>query len=658
MKKIKSGKTAKSNREHNDPLFTELNENPGLLKRLADASPAIIYVLDFEKQEFVYINQQVNNLLGQDEANIFSQGKNFFRNLIHPEDYEKWVRYLESLQGMEDSDVSILELRMLVKNEGYRWFRIRDRIFKRNESGQAIQSIGLAHDIHKSRLAIQETAKFNDWFNSILENSPVAIMALKAVRNKKGKITDLEYLFSNRKALESVGRTDLTGKLILKEFPEVRNSGLFENYVNVIETGISWSGEIHYDQDGLDNWTHISANKLEDGCLINYYDITDEKNAEKALKENKNLLQSVFDTSFNGIVVVKKVEAENGELADLEYVLANKAAVDYLGQDLAGKRFLELFPSNKESNLFARYREVFETGESSVSDHFDERDGSKNWLRNTAVKVGDYLVIGFQDITEQKSTEERNKAYHRQLKSLNTELKTLNTIVSTHYNDTLKLLYTSLEYIATNDAQGLSNSGRGNIRRAQAAIQKMKLLTEDILSYTRLQDTELLETPFDLDQLVRNIAADFASRFEQLNADLQCDHLPLVNGYPTLVSLLFRHLIENSIKFRHDGRSLDIRITCREFVSSEEPGHESDQHGTKYHVVSVADNGMGFENAQAQTIFGIFNRLHEKTKYKGSGIGLAICKKIMDMHGGFIIADGKPDQGACFHCYFPSAGKP
>jgi light-regulated signal transduction histidine kinase (bacteriophytochrome) len=106
-----------------------------------------------------------------------------------------------------------------------------------------------------------------------------------------------------------------------------------------------------------------------------------------------------------------------------------------------------------------------------------------------------------------------------------------------------------------------------------------------------------------------------------------------------LVSLLFYHLLDNAGKFSRDGIAPVITIRYNRLDG--------------YHVVSFNDNGIGFEEASSEQIFGLFNRHMDRQRYKGSGIGLAVCKKIMDLHGGFITTESKPDVGSMFSCWFP-----
>jgi signal transduction histidine kinase len=207
--------------------------------------------------------------------------------------------------------------------------------------------------------------------------------------------------------------------------------------------------------------------------------------------------------------------------------------------------------------------------------------------------------------------------------------------------------------IVTNDARNLSNSGRANLRRAQGAIQKMKLVTEDLISFSKLHEVDTKADRVDLDKILHSAINDFITRPNHPPIEINCDHLPAIVGYPLLLPVLFHHLLDNAIKFRKADEEHVINVTCADRVSGDDVNIDGVVKNFNYTVISVGDNGIGFPGEESEKIFNMFYQLHEKGKYKGSGNGLAICKKIMEMHGGFISAKGTPGEGSSFHCYFP-----
>ena len=230
---------------------------------------------------------------------------------------------------------------------------------------------------------------------------------------------------------------------------------------------------------------------------------------------------------------------------------------------------------------------------------------------------------------------------NKELNFLNSELRSFNSITTNNYSEALRHVYINLETIITSDARHLSDSGRANIRRAQSAVQKMKLLTNDIHNYLELYDAgikkELVSPKIYLQDIIKRIK----EKIEEANAKIEIEELPTLSADPVLFSKLFTHLIDNSIKFRKPGVDPVVKIKHTKINES----------GIPYAIITVTDNGIGFETTEK--IFELFTQLPDKVKHKGSGMGLAICKKIMEMHSGYIIAEAEPGIGASFHCFFP-----
>jgi signal transduction histidine kinase len=201
------------------------------------------------------------------------------------------------------------------------------------------------------------------------------------------------------------------------------------------------------------------------------------------------------------------------------------------------------------------------------------------------------------------------------------------------------------------EARNLSNAGRANIRRAQSAIQKLKLLTEDIIVYSEIQNLDGNKTTVDLNAMMESIKAYSIKKMKEEDIRIDCDDVPELKGYPALLSLLFHHLIDNAIKFNQPGVKTVIHIKCSEQKGSSIKNRAAIP-GKKYYLITITDNGHGFNPEYGEDLFTMFYRVSGTINHKGSGMGLAICKKIMDIHGGFIAAESIPEKGASFTCYF------
>ena len=395
------------NSEQGNDLFSQFSDDPLFLEQIADSGPAITYVLDLERCDFIYININANDLSGRDKSYFFMQGKNIFRELVHPWDYERAMQYVHLL-SKEDKALEVLEARLKIKDDSYRWFRFNDHIFKRDEQGRPLRSLGVAHDIHETKLATQESQKLNSWFNSVLENSPNGITALKALRDKRGVVVDLEYIFANRIAVAAIKKGELEGTIFCKDLPSLRQANLFEHYVDVIETGVSWAGEVLFKDEQLDvdSWLLVSVSKLDDGCIASFFDVTERKKIEQQIVRQEQQYHSLVENTPDVISRWNK---------DLKLIYANSAAevkTGVLRENLYGKTSSEMGqPDELAFPWMEKLKTVFETGKPTTAYQvFPAPDGPHHFYarmvpeRNKAGEVETVLAIA-RDISEIKKAE-------------------------------------------------------------------------------------------------------------------------------------------------------------------------------------------------------------------------------------------------------------
>jgi light-regulated signal transduction histidine kinase (bacteriophytochrome) len=241
---------------------------------------------------------------------------------------------------------------------------------------------------------------------------------------------------------------------------------------------------------------------------------------------------------------------------------------------------------------------------------------------------------------------------NNELQFLHSELQTFTTLVAQDYLESLKQVYISLEMIISAEAHKFSNPSKAHLRRAQAMLQKLNLLTKDIVAYAAIEVPEDRSAIVNLRNIAERVVKDLSGKLDTVHASIHVGELPIVKGHPLLLPVLFNHLISNSIKFRHAIRPLKVDIFSKKLEAST-IRHPGAYPGKSYYLVEAKDNGIGFDPVDREKIFEMFYQGHEKAKFKGSGMGLAIVRKIMDIHGGYVAADGVPGEGASICCYFP-----
>ncbi|MFC4479205.1 ATP-binding protein [Flavobacterium chungangensis] len=244
--------------------------------------------------------------------------------------------------------------------------------------------------------------------------------------------------------------------------------------------------------------------------------------------------------------------------------------------------------------------------------------------------------------------EEKYRSQSEILKETNSELENINWISTHDLQEPLRKIQlitskmlSELDVIST---ESISNS----LQRVSKSANRMSGLLEDILKYTRIKNTREKLEEVDLNKILKSTIKEMHETIAESNAIIEHENLPEVHAISFLMRQLFNNILQNSIKYASSERQPKIVITA-----SQEPVLIHDKYKVYCHWVRFSDNGIGFEQQYAESIFKVFTRLHTQEHYTGSGIGLALCKKIMQTVGGDIQAEGKPNQGTDIIIYFP-----
>ncbi len=180
----------------------------------------------------------------------------------------------------------------------------------------------------------------------------------------------------------------------------------------------------------------------------------------------------------------------------------------------------------------------------------------------------------------------------------------------------------------------------------------MRILIDDLLQYSRTSRSEKTFEITDLNTIVANAISELSENIEEKKAEIHVEKLHQVQGVPFQLQQLFINIIGNSLKYSKTEEAPLITISSKKVKASKTP--KLNDHSKKEYIkITFKDNGLGFEQKYAEKIFQLFNRLHGKKEFPGTGVGLAICKKIVENHKGYIFAKGKPDEGAVFEIYLP-----
>jgi light-regulated signal transduction histidine kinase (bacteriophytochrome) len=267
--------------------------------------------------------------------------------------------------------------------------------------------------------------------------------------------------------------------------------------------------------------------------------------------------------------------------------------------------------------------------------------------------------VGFskvtRDLTERKKAEDKLIEYTNQLEFQNRELEQFAYAASHDMKEPLRKINFYNSYVVENAGQLLDERSREYLNRSSGAAKRMSQLIEDILAYTKITSAAESFEETDLNEIVEEIAFSHRDTLEEKEVTIEVEGLPTMQVVPFQFRQLMDNLITNAVKYRHPDRKCIIKITSELVKGSELKTKEVVDPRLQYHKISVIDNGLGFNQNYAEKIFEIFQRLNHQSGNKGSGIGLALCKRIVQNHHGFIVASGIEDEGARFDIYLPAS---
>ena len=406
-------------------------------------------------------------------------------------------------------------------------------------------------------------------------------------------------------------------------------------------------------------------------------DITDRKNAEEKLSESYKTTQTILESVGDLLVVVDDdglIEMVNDSVASM---------LGFEKEELIGKhvRMLtqkETFLTDEEFEFMLENRYLL-----NVEKDFICKDGSVLKVSISSSvrkdhKVG--AVVVAKDITKQIENELQLRNYAAELERSNREILAAREQVEKS-NEKLRQSNRELEdfaYVASHDlqeplrkvqafgdrlekkfAEKLGDEGSDYIERMRNAAGRMQTLINDLLTFSRISTKSRPFETTDITKIAEAVVSDLEVKITETKAKIEIESLPVIDADPLQMRQLFQNLIGNALKFQRPGCTPHIKITSdienETTASFQINGVDYSTHdaGKKVCKIVVQDNGIGFEEKYLHKIFTVFQRLHGRGTYEGSGIGLSVCRKIVERHNGEITAHSEPEKGATFFVTLP-----
>jgi PAS domain S-box-containing protein len=390
-------------------------------------------------------------------------------------------------------------------------------------------------------------------------------------------------------------------------------------------------------------------------CVIILRDVMARRRAEEALAAEHNLLLSIIDT-IPDHVYVKDLEGR--------FILDNVAHRELHGPKTEGttmgRTVFDYYMPDEAARFDEDDRSVVETGEPLLNRELavPMDDGRETWVQITKVPLRDTSgrIIGLvgisADINDRKAAEEQLLRFAAQLERSNAELQDFASVASHDLQEPLRKIQAFSDRLRVKCGSSLNAQGLDYLDRVQSAAQRMQILIQDLLKLSRVTSRAQPFEKCDLGEIVRAVISDLEITIEQTNAEIEVHEMPTIDADSVQMRQLFQNLISNALKFQRPGDLPRVIVEGRVFQMKERrvPGAVPSAQSCK---IVVRDNGIGFDSRFAEQIFVVFQRLHSRTEYEGTGIGLALCRKITDRHGGTIVAKSAEGQGAAFIVTLP-----
>jgi PAS domain S-box-containing protein len=436
-------------------------------------------------------------------------------------------------------------------------------------------------------------------------------------------------------------------------------SGRLPSAVGRVEAWLKERMEAHRNPKGTitrnhinGRWVQIVERRTSDGSIIGIrVDVTEIKTSEEQLARQSALLQATLDNISQGLSVYD---------ADLRLVAFNQHYIHMLGLPPGfarpGLRFEDFVrwnsqrgeygPGTPEEHVAGRVALV-----TKPEPHYIERkrpDGTVVEIRGNPMPSGGFVTT-YTDVTQRKAFEDtleanakRLEEYAQELKKSNTELEQFAYVASHDLQEPLRMVGSYCQMLQRRYKGKLDKDADEFIGFAVEGALRMQQMINDLLSYSRVGRNGKGLVDIAVEDVVKSAVANLQASIAESDAKVTWDPLPTLRGEKVQLLQLFQNLIGNAVKFRADDRPLEVRVSAQ-------------QEADSWHF-TVKDTGIGIEAQYLDRIFLIFQRLHDRTKYKGTGIGLAVCKKVVEHHGGRIWVESEPGEGTTFHFTLSGSG--
>jgi len=456
------------------------------------------------------------------------------------------------------------------------------------------------------------------------------------------------FEFVNDAYSRLVGNRDYLGKTVREAVPEAEGQGYFELLDQCYRTGEPFRGletplRLQRTANGpmetmLIDFVYqpiTDARGKVTGILVEGYDVTDRVSAQSALRESESRYRTLFNSIDEGFCIIEAIPATGGNPADYRYIAANPALKAQSGVTVnVGHDTVRGLLSTEAQSWIDVFDEILRTGEPVRGERGLVTQGRVLDLYSFRLEDDTKRRIGviFIDVTARKRAE-------AELLRANQDLEQFAYSASHDLQEPLRSVKIYSELLARHLGDKLEGNARVFLDFVSAGATRMEMLVRDLLAYTQAGQLDRPETPEDANTALNSALANLDGAIRESGAQVTSERLPSLRVRGMQLQQLFQNLIGNAIKYRRPDTPPVIHVTAR-------------RDGDNW-LFSCSDNGLGIEAEYKERIFGLFKRLHTGDEYSGTGIGLAICQRIVERYHGRIWVESELGKGSTFHFTLP-----